>query len=297
MCPTLGRVVDSTGIEGRIALVTAGWREREAEDRELVEHLGGRAVNLQLYRRAEEIFTRDTELFEAHLACQRALRQLHTLYRLRLDHQMAALRALLARNEPAEILDAEIEKAFEAVRALDAAHVERMRERRGELAALEPGRRQAVQDHLEEIDRILEECEAVAIAGGHVVVLASRLRLFDLLGRWGERPIFAWSAGAMVLAERVVLFHDSPPQGFGHAEVYDAGLRRFVRLQPLPGTDRRLRLADRERVAILARRLAPTVGVPMDGGEHLVLRGTSLWTESPLRRLTVGGTVEELQGD
>ncbi|MDX1643304.1 MAG: hypothetical protein R3244_02990, partial [Thermoanaerobaculia bacterium] len=142
-----------------------------------------------------------------------------------------------------------------------------------------------------------EECEAIAIAGGHVVVLASRLRLFDLLGRWGERPIFAWSAGAMVLAERVVLFHDSPPQGFGHAEVYDAGLHRFVRLQPLPGADRRLRLDDRERVSILARRLAPTVGVPMDGGEHLVLRDASLWTETPLRRLTVDGTVEELAGD
>ncbi|MDX1643028.1 MAG: hypothetical protein R3244_01580, partial [Thermoanaerobaculia bacterium] len=146
--PTLGRVVESTGIGGRIALVTAGWRERESEDGALIEHLGGRAINLELYRRAEEIFARDAELFEAHLACQRTLRQMHTLYRVRLEHQMVALRALLARNEPAEILDVEIEEAFEAVRALDAAHVERMSQCRGALERLEPRRREAVGEHL-----------------------------------------------------------------------------------------------------------------------------------------------------
>ena len=36
--------------------------------------------------------------------------------------------------------------------------------------------------------------------------------------------VVAWSAGAMVLTERVVLFHDDPPHGAGIAEVLDVGL-------------------------------------------------------------------------
>ncbi len=40
------------GDGGRIAVVTAGWEEREDEDAELLDHLSRPAVNLGLYRRA-----------------------------------------------------------------------------------------------------------------------------------------------------------------------------------------------------------------------------------------------------
>ena len=43
--------------------------------------------------------------------------------------------------------------------------------------------------------------------------------------RWSRgKPVFAWSAGAMALGERIVLFHDTPPQGAGNAEVLETGL-------------------------------------------------------------------------
>ena len=63
------------------------------------------------------------------------------------------------------------------------------------------------------------------IAGGHVASLLNRLKLFDVLGLAAGKPIFAWSAGAMVLTDRIVLFHDYPPYGSDIAQVLDAGLR------------------------------------------------------------------------
>ena len=55
--PNLIESVRARGITGRIATITAGWQEREDEDRELHEHLEGRTVNLRLYHRAEALNT------------------------------------------------------------------------------------------------------------------------------------------------------------------------------------------------------------------------------------------------
>ena len=62
------------------------------------------------------------------------------------------------------------------------------------------------------------------IAGGHVAVLVNRLRLFGMRALLGHKPIAAWSAGAMALTTRVLLFHDRPPQGAGNAEIFEHGL-------------------------------------------------------------------------
>ena len=63
--PTLGEAVARAGIAGRLASVTAGWQEREAEDLELHEHVGERTMNLMLYARSEDVFERDPELAAA----------------------------------------------------------------------------------------------------------------------------------------------------------------------------------------------------------------------------------------
>ena len=70
-------------------------------------------------------------------------------------------------------------------------------------------------------------------------------------------PVAAWSAGAMAIAERVVLFHDHPPQGAGNAEVFEAGLGLVRGAVFLPHAATRLALDDVGRVALLARRLPP----------------------------------------
>ena len=90
--------------------------------------------------------------------------------------------------------------------------------------------------------KLVATTDAIVIAGGHVAVLANRLRLFDIAALAGARPIVAWSAGAMALAERVVLYHDHPPQGAAPAELLDRGLGLVAGVLPLPDAARRLAL-------------------------------------------------------
>ena len=282
-------------VSGQIAAVTAGWEEREQEDDELAEHLGGRTVNLELYRRGEEALAEDPELATARHAALDEWRELRRLYNVRLSHHMAALREIVSRDGPRRLLDRELEEALEAVRVLDQRHLDKVGAVRAEFfATWGPASRPSVTTHRRELERILSKCEALAIAGGHVGALLDRLRLFDLMSLWPDRPVFAWSAGAMALAEQVVLFHDSPPQGSSHAEVLDFGLGVYRRLLPMPHARRRLRLKSRSRVARLARRFASFVCVPMDEGDHLRIEGASLWAEAPLRRLTPEGEVKAL---
>ena len=63
--PSVHDAVETLAPAGRVATVTAGWEEREAEDQELIDHLGRETVNLELFPRTEEIFERDPELFGA----------------------------------------------------------------------------------------------------------------------------------------------------------------------------------------------------------------------------------------
>src|ERR1044072_2749448 len=86
LTPTLAGAVRGVGVEGEIAVVTAGWQEREEEVDELREHLGGRVVNLRLYARAEEVFRKDRALARAHRQRQDRLQRMQELYRLRLGH-------------------------------------------------------------------------------------------------------------------------------------------------------------------------------------------------------------------
>ncbi|MFQ5527490.1 MAG: hypothetical protein ACE5GX_14650 [Thermoanaerobaculia bacterium] len=296
--PILDRVITDQGLEGRIAAVTAGWQEREAEDDELAEHLSGRTVNLQLHQRAERVFAEDPEFAAGYRRRRSRLRRAQELYRLRLEHAMAAVRELMQRDGDGDLRAAELSAAFKAVRRLDKGHLSRIRAVHAEFdAAWSPLERSAVVKRREELGEILSGCAAVAIAGGHVAVLLNRLRLFGLERLIGDRPVLAWSAGAMALAERVVLFHDSPPQGFGNAEVLESGLGLYGRILPLPHARRRLRLEDSYRVAEFARRFSPSFCVPMDDGDYLKIQGTAVWAEAPVRRLGVDGRVERFGTD
>ena len=94
-----------------------------------------------------------------------------------------------------------------------------------------------------------------------------------------------------------MLFHDSPPQGPGDAEVYAPGPGHRSRgLVPLPhARHRRLRLDDPARVALFARRFAPDLCVPLDEGERLDWdEGGTEWTPSrETLALTAKGGVDE----
>lgn len=292
--PTLASVVRSLGIQGDLATVTAGWQEREDEDAELRDHLGARSVNLMLHRRGEEVFAEDRAFAAAHGLRQERLRQLQIVYRARLAHAKEAARELMRSQGDRWLLDPERDDALLAIRTLDKHHLERVAEvHRHFEETVRPFDRPAVARQREELARLIEKTAALAIAGGHVAVLLNRLRLFGLPELAGARPVIAWSAGAMAVAEKIVLFHDSPPQGPGNSEVLGAGLGLIEGVVPLPHGDRRLRLDDPPRVALLAHRFAPAVCVVLDKGARVDWDGTRLTTGPGTRRLGRSGALEE----
>ncbi len=293
----LGAASPPGGGASRIAAVTAGWQEREAEIEEMREHLSSPVVDLRLHRRCEQAFSEDPELFHAHRARQDRLRSMHRLYRYRLDFALEPARDLLRRAGDAELLEPEKESAIAAIRALDRQYLRRIAEvHRAFEQAHPPGRHPALERQRAEVAAILDDSAALLIAGGHVAVLVNRLRLFRFAELAAGKPIIAWSAGAMALGERIVLFHDSPPQGAGNAEVLDLGLGLIPGLLPLPHAERRLRLDDPFRVELFARRFAPDVCLLLDDGDAVTLDGRR-WQPAgavAARRLTPGGRVEEL---
>ena len=302
--PNIAAAMDRLGVTGTIAAVTAGWQEREAEVEELSEHLGQPVVDLMLHARCEQAFADDPELFRAHRERQDRLRKLQRLYRYRLDFAIQPARHLLRRKGDPELLDPERESAIAALRRLDEEHLTHLAEvHRAFDREHPPGRHDALERQRAEVASILEGSSVLAIAGGHVAVLLNRLRLFRLAELAKGLPVIAWSAGAMALAERVVLFHDSPPQGAGNAEVLDHGLGLLRGFLPLPHAGRRLHLDDRCRVALLARRFEPAAALPLDPGASIIFDGERRRPQShlrafgatPARRLTTEGRVVDLE--
>ncbi|HVS02980.1 MAG TPA: hypothetical protein VMT16_09440 [Thermoanaerobaculia bacterium] len=290
--PFLVEAVRRAGIEGPIGVVTAGWQEREEEVDELREHLGRRVVNLRLYQRAEQVLAGDRELFRAYRDRQERLRRLQELYRLRLAYALDAVRDLQSRRLAPELLEPERSAAIATVRALDAHHLARIAEVHAAFAeAWRPMERDSVARHRQELAALAAQCAAFGVAGGHVAVLLNRLRLFGVGEMMADKPLFAWSGGAMVLARRLVLFHDHPPQGRGNAEVLEAGLGLVGDVLPLPHARRRLDLADPSRVALLASRFAGEACLTLDDGAELSWNGSRWRANAEVRKLLPDGTL------
>lgn len=279
-----------------ISVISAGWREREGELEGELEQLGEtrQIVDLRLYRRIDEIFASDPELFAAHRQRQTLLKEAQRLYRLRLAHALKAARELFE-SDDGELLAAERRAAMAALRALDRHHLRRIRRIHEAFdQTWRPAERPAILPHVAELAAVIERSSAVLIAGGHVGVLLSRMRLLGLPRLLAGRRIVAWSAGAMALGERVVLFHDHPPQGEGDPEVLDTGFALVRGVVPLPHAGARLRLDDARRVALFARRFSPSLCVPLEQGVLLRWRDGVLIESQSATRLVHRGTVQGL---
>jgi hypothetical protein len=161
--------------------------------------------------------------------------------------------------------------AEEVLRSLDRRHLERVREVHAEFyAATRPHEHPLIAAHRTEVAHILAETQAVVITGGHVSELLDALHLFNVVPAGLARlPIIAWSAGAMVLTERVVLFNDNAIRGPRAPEVYDDGLGLLRGTVVLPSAHKRLQMANTDRMSLLAKRFAPALCVPLDPGARL----------------------------
>ncbi len=294
--PTVGPVLDSLDLDGRVCVISAGWQEREGELDELSGHLHRPVDDLGLYRRSEQVFAEDPELFDAVRRRQDSLKEAQGLYRIRLRASLRAVRQLSEAPSSSALASRERRAALRALQALDRHHLRSIEDIHATFNDdWRPHERPAVVAVREQLRERLASAGALLIAGGHVQVLRNRLRLVGLEQLLPDIPVIAWSAGAMVLARRIVLFHDRPPHGAGEAEVLDAGLGLAEGLVPLPHARTRLDLGENGRVALFARRFSPSMCVTMDEGALLAWRDGTWRRASGCRQLTRGGTLAALE--
>jgi hypothetical protein len=292
--PTLRATLDALGVQGSVGVITAGWQEREGEDQELRAHLGCEVVDLLLYHRYDDLLLRDRELAAALDHKGQLLRRQQELYSLRLGHAIDSARAVLGMEGRGGALDDHRRGALRVLRSMDRQHVRRVSRIHEEFVRRwKPLERDALARHRQQLAAILGRIGALCIAGGHVAVLLNRLRLFDLVPMLEGKLLLAWSAGAMAVSERIVLFHDRPPQGPGNPEVLDVGLGLARGLLPLPHASRRLELGDPLRVSLFARRFSPAVCAVLDAGARWDWDGQQWSPANGSLRLTRSGRVEE----
>ena len=268
----VARELSTLGVEGPVALVTAGWEEGERNDSDLDRVLGGGTRNLGLFGRRLDIIESDADYAEALLRVRTAVAHLREVYLVQLRHALRGVEAVRLHDAGARRLaGVQLDEAIETVRALDERHATRVAAVFGEFyAELPPHERDVIIRHRDEVAAIVADCAAVAIAGGHVGVLTDCMHVCNLGPVVGDRPVVAWSSGAMAVAERVMVVDDHDLAGRPD-EVWGAGIGLVTGVVPLPDAQARLRTDDRNHLALLARRLAPRATVLLDDGDRVVV--------------------------
>lgn len=257
---------------GPLAVITAGWQETEGDHGVLSADVGRPLRELALYRRAEALFASEPGFTALYRQRQEKLKAQQALYRVRLRQLTRAARQMLQAEGDRELLEAERRHAIAQLRALDRHHLGRLEAIHG---AADPPMAEAVRAalaaHQAEIQTELAGCAGVLMPGGNVAILINRLRLFGVDRMLAEKPIVAWSAGAMALSERIVVFHDHLAHGRREPEILARGCGLARGLVLLPDAAQRLRQGERRRMGLLARRFAPADCVAMDNGSALYL--------------------------
>ena len=218
-------------------------------------------------------------IVHCHADRQRLIRKFKKMYRMHL-HALLELWQQTQDGQDGGFFDAEEEHACQAVQNMDRHALERLDELRGLFPDLaEPWTHPSAAPYYDKIRGALEGSSGLVIAGGHVAILRNRMFFFGLRKLLAEflsqgKPVFTWSAGAMALAEKIVLFYDDPPEGKGHAEVLDSGLGLLPAIL-LPHASERLDLSDLRRVARFSKRFSPDSCIALENGALLSYDGKS----------------------
>jgi hypothetical protein len=293
--PTVHHVLRALSLDGPAAIVTAGWQEREADDEELRQLVGGEqadsVVNLRLRARWLEVLEQEPELAAAERAHDAALAELRHLYLVQLDHALAAVYDVAHRSHARPRLrERALGDAIEAVQLLDTHHLARVAELQTAFwDAWRPQEHPRIAAHREQVHAALRSVVVAVLAGGHIGDLLRVLHLFHVEPHLPQ-SVVAWSAGAMALTERVVLFHDFVPHGMAATEVHGEGLGTLRGAVLLPHPRRRLRVDDRVRMAVLARRFAPAHCVVLDDGVRVSI-GEDACLPSDARVVGIDGAI------
>ena len=268
----LGIAVKKAGIPaGPMAVISAGWQEAEGDMGEVHEQLQRPLHDLGIYQKAEQLTAAYPEFAAAYRERQENLKDLQRLYRLRCKQLMTAARLALKAIASPAILEAEQHHAMGQVRELDEHHLRSMRAIHGQydrtFDSLTGGE---ISAYTSSVSTRLDNCESLLITGGNVMVLLNRLNLFGLSDLLNNKHLVAWSAGAMVLSDTLVLFHDKTPLGRRDPEVVSSGCGVIPGFVFLPDAKRRLREGDTVRTRLMCRRFAPAQCVTLDNGAGLL---------------------------
>lgn len=293
----IGEAVASANLpEGPIAVVSAGWQEAEGDLGELQDIVGRPLEDLGIYVRADAAMAVDEDLAAAHRLRQDRLQERQRLYRLRLKSLALAARRLHRLDDDGDILTAERRHAIKQLRALDRHHLRKCEALYSDFEqSLDLTNRNSLIAHRADIKSILERSVAVIVTGGNIGVLINRLRLFALGEFLDGLPVIGWSAGAMVMAERIVLFHDRMPEGRRDPEVFGHGLGLVEGIIPMPDARHRLRDDARRRYALMARRFAPGTCVTLNNGDLLRWRDGRVVEASGARRFERAGRLGRIR--
>lgn len=287
----LGSVMAEAHVpDGPIAVISAAWQEAEGDIDDVYELVQRPLVDLNLYHRAEQVFAADQKLSAAYRARQEQLKELQRLYRSRLRQLMIAAREMQLAEADSDLTMVEQRHAITQLRALDRHHLDRVESIHAKFDGdISTASSTPLAEHTAAVADALAGCETVIITGGNVVVLMNRLRMFGVHRLLSGRNIVAWSAGAMVLSDLIVLYHDHMPQGRRDAEVLGAGAGVLPGYVFLPDAGRRLKDRDPVRVRLFSRRFAPAVSATLDNGTVLQFEGTEVRSVENSRRLARGG--------
>lgn len=281
--------------DGPVAVISAGWQEAEADIDDVRALVPRPLIDLELYRRAEQVFAHDPSLSNAYRRRQDRLVELQRLYRMRLQQALLAARKVRRAHAEPDLVAGEERHAISQLRALDRHHRKRVRSIHREFETASAASA-LVAEQAEAVAQTIADCETVIITGGHILVLLNRLDLFGLSRLLKPRHIVAWSAGAMVLSERVVLFHDKTPQGRRDPELLGDGLGLLPGYVFLPDARHRLIKKDAIRTGVFNRRFAPARCLTLDSGALLHINDSGVVNASNVGYLSAAGVIVDLPG-
>lgn len=286
--------------QGDIAVISAGWRYDECELQDLQRKLGRKIRHIPLYEWFDALGSIEPELSGLHRIRQRRILDYKKVYQINLDAALNSWTDIhkLYRSNPSTYAKDERE-ACKHVQNVDRNCLKRLTQIKHEFdAILTPWLHDSALPLHEQIIDILDRCTGLIITGGHVAILRNRLAFFGL----GEllpsfimegKHIFAYSAGAMCLTDRIVLFHDNPPWGEGRTEILDTGIGLLPKTVLLPNATKRLNLQDPNRVERFAKRFYPSVSICLESGSHLIFTEQGVYDRSAKRsafQLSIEGT-------
>jgi len=276
--------------DGPIGVISAAWQEAEADIDAVQRLVQNPLSDLRIYQRTDALFAADKRLHEAYRLRQDRLIEQQRLYRMRLKHLMVAARQTLRTAGDSAVVAAERRHAISQLRALDRHHLGQVEKIHSHFdSTFGAGSDAPLSEYAAAIEEELSRFETVLITGGNVIVLMNRLRLCGLDRQLQQKNIIGWSAGAMVLCDHIVLFHDRMPQGRRDPEIVGRGMGLLPGLVLLPDTKGRLRTKDLVRTGLFSRRFAPATCMTLDNGSLLLFEGQTLRDSESAKRMTRDG--------